>query len=209
MVSEGRKDRKGRLDANRSGVSICTSQEIMCVVKKLFKHSAFELTDTPNFSEYTIAAIPLVFSSLRCLSIEHSYFHPQDDEALSAMKNSEDFKALLEHYKIEGSPKSDAELLYEVRNEILHATFLPTGTPDHWPDYLRELKEKGILLSTPDDGERHYAMYHQICSHQLFEFAFQVSHNIAKAIVTSHPEKEIFFERYISAYELPCKMQRL
>jgi hypothetical protein len=105
-------------------------------------------------------------------------------------------KLMETRYRVSGDLLEDLRDLMEIRNEILHPVPLPTGTPDNWPDYLRRVKQKG-LLTTSGSPNCDYVMLGQIASHKLFAWAVEVTKRLYRAIVYSNPAKVQMFQDYL------------
>jgi hypothetical protein len=99
-------------------------------------------------------------------------------------------------YRVSGDLLKDLRDLMEIRNEILHPVPLPTGTPDNWPDYLRRVKQKGLLASS-GASNCDYAMLRQIASHRLFAWAVDATRSLYRAIVYSNPAKVQMFQDFL------------
>ena len=185
----GREDRSGRLLEHRTGVAASQSGKFVDLVERMLVLARMEAASkkNKNFSIWTLAAIPLLFSALRCLSIEYErFFHKPREEIKNIMKmltgNGPDLVQLMDEvYFIENPLRQDILDLYEIRNEIIHSSTTPTGTKDNWPDYLRRIKEKGLLETT---GEKNsdYDMLSQCCSLRLLEWACRISTEFAYQI---------------------------
>lgn len=106
---------------------------------------------------------------------------------LTFLASSDDLLCILEKYDISDELSAEVRLLGEVRNEILHPVHRTTGTSDNWPDYLRCLKDKGLLEST-GKPESDYALLAQIESHRLFEWACDVTRNLANEILKTYTD---------------------
>ena len=74
-------------------------------------------------------------------------------------------KLMETRYSVSGSLLEDLRDLIEIRIEIIYPVPSPAGTPDNWPDYLRYVKQKGLLSSTGDPNAD-YIMLYQIASHR-------------------------------------------
>jgi hypothetical protein len=95
----------------------------------------------------------------------------------------------------------DLQDLVELRNEILHPVPLPTGTPDNWPNYLRRVKQKGLLSSTGVPNAD-YIMLSQIASHRLFVWAAEVTKGLYSAIINSNPSKTPAFQLFLDNFDI-------
>jgi len=75
--------------------------------------------------------------------------------------------------------------LVELRNEIIHPSHLATGTPDNWPDELRDIKKCGLLSST-GDPQSDYLMLSQMKSLRLLEWALKVVGHLKDVVLQHH-----------------------
>jgi hypothetical protein len=153
-----------------------------------------------NCSPYTLSAIPLLMSSIRCLVVEYASFPPVDSVVLKALTKPADFEMVLDHYGIEGPLRTDALLLQETRNEIVHPAHRPSGTQDNWPDYLRTLKERGLLQST-GSSKSDYIFFSQIQSHRLLIWSWQTVRDIAERILRSDLAKAPVLGDFLGNYD--------
>jgi len=142
----------------------------------------------------------MLLSSIRCLVVEYASYPPVDASTLRALTKPADFAMILKRYGIEDPLRSDALLLEEVRNEIIHPAHRASGTPDNWPDYLRALKERGLLQST---GRSHsdYIFFSQLQSHRLFSWSWQITRDIVKRILESDPKKVVALGGFLMNYD--------
>ncbi|MBI1983485.1 MAG: hypothetical protein HYS61_04735 [Acidobacteria bacterium] len=74
--------------------------------------------------------------------------------------------------------------LIELRNEMIHPVPLPVGTPDGFPDYLRHLKEGGLMEST-GRADADYRFLAQLASHRLFTWACRVTKDLFGSVASS------------------------
>lgn len=194
----GRKERSDRLTQPKTGAWGTSSQDLLSFAGRLFRMSAEEARSSldQNQSDFTYAGVPLLLAAVQSFIIEYEgmlNLQPLSDE-LSAPRG---LAVLLEsHYHVTGDFLEEIRELIEVRNEIIHPVPLPPGTSDNWPDYLRRVKQRG-LLSTTGDPNADYIMFSQISSHRLFEWAVEITKKIYEAIVYSNPDKVLMFERYL------------
>ncbi len=150
-----------------------------------------------NHSRFAYAGIPLLLAAVWSFAVEYEgilNLGPMPAE-LSGNSLSESMRT---RYGVSGDLLQDLGDLMEIRNEILHPVPLPTGTRDNWPDYLRRVKEKG-LLNTSGAPQSDYAMLTQIASHALFKWAVEVTRRLYCAIVCSSPEKTQLFQPFADA----------
>ena len=118
-------------------------------------------------------------------------------EPLPAELSTDPLAKLMEtRYGISGSLLEDLRGLIEIRNEIIHPVPSPARTPDNWPDYLRHVKQKGLLSSTGDPNAD-YIMLAQIASHRLFGWSVEVINVLYGAIVNSNPTKAQLFQKFL------------
>ncbi len=189
MGGEGRKSREDRLKLEKSGTWVSSSTDFTILLKRLYRHSKnYSKSVDGNCSPYVLCAIPMLFSALRCLMIEYESFYPPDRAVLKVLTEPNDFSKMLDHYKVTGQLLQEANLLNEIRNEIVHPAHLPTGTSDNWPEYLQEIKQMGLLQST-GKVEVDYDFFAQMSSHKLFSWACRVAQDIAACIVQSNSQK--------------------
>ncbi|MCL5284263.1 MAG: hypothetical protein M1313_00650 [Nitrospirae bacterium] len=189
MGNEGRRSREDRLKLESSGTWVSSSTDFTILLKLLYLQSKnYSKSVDGNCSPYVLCAIPMIFSALRCLMIEYESVSPPNRTALKVLTEPNDFLKMLDHYKVTGQLLKEANLLNEIRNEIVHPAHLPTGTPDNWPEYLQEIKKMGLLQST-GKVEADYAFFAQMSSHKLFSWACCVAQDIAACIVKSDSEK--------------------
>ncbi len=201
MATSGRADRSGRLLENRPGAWGSSSADFMRVVRLLFAHSEeYAARIDGNCSPYALTAIPMLLSSLRCLVVEYASYHPRDSAMLDALTEANDFAAILDRYFIDDPLRSESLLLQELRNEIIHPAHRPSGTPDNWPDYLRVLKDKGVLQST-GRMDSDYIFFSQLQSHRLFAWSWRVTRDMIERILQSDPRKSPMLRDFLHNYE--------
>jgi hypothetical protein len=195
-----RKDRTARLTQRNSGAWGTTSQNLLMVTSRLFHLSAADTSSAldKNYSSYVYAGLPLLLSAIQSFIIEYEgmlNLHPLP-EMLSAPNG---LALLLESkYGISGDLLDDFRILSEIRNEIIHPIPLPAGTPDNWPDYLRRVKQKGLLSST-GNPLADYLMFSQMASHALFKWAVETTEKVYSVIVNSDTAKTPMFHCYVEA----------
>jgi hypothetical protein len=157
VTTSGRTDRNGRLLENRSGTWGSSSADFMRIVRLLFAQSKTHAAQIDgNCSPYTMAGIPMLLSSLRCLVVEYASYPPTDSAMLGALTEANDFAKILERNCVDEPLRSEALLLQELRNEIIHPAHRPCGTQDNWADYLRTLKKNSLLQSTGREFDSSY-----------------------------------------------------
>jgi hypothetical protein len=186
MIKTARQERTDRLTQPKAGAWATTSQDFLHLASKLFRLSADEAQSSPdkNHSSFVYAGIPLLLSAVQAFAIEF-------EKMLSLQPLSDSLSApnglayLIEsRYGVSGDLLENLRDLIEIRNEITHPIPLPVGTPDNWPDYLRRVKQKG-LLSSSGDPNADFLMFSQIRSHKLFQWSVGIVESLYDAIVTS------------------------
>jgi hypothetical protein len=141
----------------------------------------------------------MLLSSLRCLVVECASSPPVDADALDELAAPDDFGKMLTRYRVENPLRSEALLLQEVRNEIIHPVHRPTGTPDNCPDYLLPLKNQGLFQST-GKVDSDYIFLSQLQSHRLLEWACRVTRDLAARVLQSDPAKIAVLGDFIANY---------
>jgi hypothetical protein len=82
---------------------------------------------------------------------------------------------------------------------MIHPAHRPTGTQDQTPDYLRPLKQMG-LLQTSGDPNSDYPWMAQLQSHRLFVWAFSVIEQTATALLHAHYEDKNMAREHAASY---------
>jgi hypothetical protein len=154
-MTTGRHSRADRLSATHIGVWSTSSQDYVVLATELHRYSKRAATQhRGNASAFAFAGIPLLFSALRALLIECNsgvYGVDVNHAALRRLARDPNEIALLQvAYGIGPQTIEQLCLVYEVRNEIVHPSHRPSGTPDSTPDYIRPLKALGVLETTGD-----------------------------------------------------------
>jgi len=190
-MTEGRNDRQGRLTENRPGSWGTSSQDFLHLAIDLFERSdEYAARFDGNISPYTLAGIPMLFSAFRCLLIELNAgigLSGKKQEILKTLAGSpNDIAVFVNSYQPTDDLRHDLELLYEVRNEIIHPSHLPAGTPLNTPNYLSALRERGLLQSA-DRPDSDYIWLSQLQSHRLFHWSFKVIEAAAIAVLKDAP----------------------
>jgi len=204
MANHGRIDRSGRIANFKSGAWATTSQDLLFVVSKLFHQSRTEAShkSDKNSSGFVYAGIPLLLAAVWSFAVEYEGIQRTGGLPPELSGNSL-IKLMERRYGVSGDLLEDLRDLMEIRNEILHPVPLPTGTLDNWPDYLRRVKQKG-LLTTSGAPNCDYVMLGQIASHRLFVWAVDVTKGLYRSIVHSNPAKvqmlEVFVEDNFKAH---------
>lgn len=199
MTTSGRCDRFGRITSRKSGAWASTSQDLLWVTAKLFRLSSDESRRQAdkNNSRFVYAGIPLLLAAVWSFAIEYEGMLNLGSMPPELAGNSL-ADLMRTRYAVSGDLLRNLQDLIEIRNEILHPVPLPTGTQDNWPDYLRHVKQKG-LLNTSGDVQSDYVMLGQIASHTLFRWAVDVTKRLYDAIVFSNAAKAPMFESFLDS----------
>ena len=160
------------------------------MASRLFRLSSQE---SPRF---VYAGIPLLLAATHSFAIEFEALLNLEPVAAELSKDSL-VKIMQLRYGVSGVLLRDLEDLVEIRNEIIHPMPLPSGTSDDWPDYLRRVKEKGLLTTTGNPDSDYY-MLAQVASHNLFAWAVEVTKALYEAVVYSNPEKISLFRPFLN-----------
>jgi hypothetical protein len=201
MGTGGRADRTERLKELKPGAWGSSSADFAHLIRSLLEHSkACAARIDGNCSPYSLCAIPMLLSSLRCLVVEYASFPPSDADALDELAAPDDFGKMLTRYRVEDPLRSEAFLLQEVRNEIIHPVHRPTGTPDNCPDNLRPLKGQGLFQST-GRVDSDYIFLSQLQSHRLLKWACRITGDVAAKIIQSDPAKIAALGDFIENYK--------
>ena len=200
MLKKARKERAERLTQRKSGGWATTSQNVLYLVSKLYRLSAEEaaIAEDQNHSRYIFAGLPLLFSAIYSFIIEYEgMLNPQAlSHDLLAEKGLADL--LERRYGVSGNLLEEFRELTEIRNEIIHPIPLPVGTPDSWPDYLRRVKQQGLLCSTRNPHSD-YVMLSQMESHSLFKWAVGITERVYEAVVNSDVTKAASYQHFVHA----------
>jgi hypothetical protein len=188
MGSGGRKDRTERLVEPRSGGWVSSSTDFIIFVRTLYMHSSACAQTGGNRSPYALAAIPLLFSALRCTMVECASYPPRDESVLGILSGNEDFAKMLARYDVREPLLTDATLLHEVRHEILHPA-----------EYLRPLKQRGLLQSTGREVD--YDFISQLWSHRLFTWSCRVVRDLAEHVLRSDEGKAAGLIGHLGNYD--------
>jgi hypothetical protein len=198
MPKKAREERSERLTQRKSGGWATTSQNVLYLVSKLYRLSAEEaaIAQDKIHSRYILAGLPLLFSAMYSFIIEYeAMLNPQPlSHDLLAEKGLADL--LERRYGVSSHLLEEFRDLTEIRNEIIHPIPLPVGTSDNWPDYLRRVKQQGLLCST-GSPQSDYLMLSQMESHSLFKWAVGITERVYKAIVNSDATKAASFQRFV------------
>lgn len=186
----GRKDRNNRLGSTRQGAMASSHVDFLVLIEHLRGHSIeYAKRHDGNVSPYALAAIPLMISMIRALVIDCEVLTLRPELNLACLRRDGDIRAVLEQYGIRDDLRKHAEYLVEIRNEITHPTHISLGSKDNWPEYLRAIKDAGLLNST-NRGDSDYDFFHQLNSHRLLEWAMGVSWSVSKEILVSYRTSE-------------------
>ena len=204
-MPSGRKDRQQRLTEPRSGSFGSSSQDYVLLATQLFVDSAAEAqgSSNGNYSTYTLAGIPVLFSTFRALLIEGNFGmfgKGRRPDVLAELGNgTNECVVFCKHYDDTSGLESSLRTLAEVRNEIVHPTHLPAGTSHGTPEYLVSLRTLGLLQSSGRD-DVDYVWIDQLKSHRLFAHTFSVIAGAAKVIVTFHHADAEFRAMHQASY---------
>ncbi len=197
MPNTGRIERRNRITQRKTGAWGTISQDILMVASRLYRLSKDESNSRSdkNYTLFVYAGIPLLLAAVWSFAIEYEGI--MNLGSVPAELSTDPLVKVFEtRYNLSGNLLEDLRDLVELRNEILHPVPLPPGTPDNWPDYLRRVKEKGLLSSTGDPNSD-YIMFGQIASHRLFSWAVEVTKSLYAAIINSNSEKVQTFQPFL------------
>lgn len=188
-MANGRTDRSCRIAERKSGGWGSSSQDLLYLAARLFRLSRDESSSRPdrNNSRFVYAGIPLLLGSTYSFAIEYEGFMNLCPVPTELIKDNL-VRIMKERYGVSGDLLQDLRDLVQIRHEIIHPIPLPVGTRDNWPNYLRRVKEKG-LLNTSGDPNADYILLGQIASHRLFTWAVEVTKSLYVAIINSNPAK--------------------
>jgi hypothetical protein len=89
----GRADRTERLKELKPGAWGSSSADFAHLVRSLLEQSkTYAARFDGNCSPYSLCAIPMLLSSLRCLAVEYASFLPFDADALDELAVPDDFR---------------------------------------------------------------------------------------------------------------------
>ena len=203
----GLASRRARVHEHKSGSWGTSSQDFAQLARLLLAHSAQYAAGIPdrNCSPYSLAGIPMLFSALRCLLVELNGAalgtFPIRQEALDQLANSSnDVRVVLDRYALPDGVKRNLQLLLDVRHEIVHPAHRPGGEVNNTPEYLRELRERGLLQSTGKDAD--YIWLSQLQSHRLFIWAFEVVRATAAALLQAHSASDFVTAGILASYSV-------
>jgi hypothetical protein len=210
-MNTGRKDRESRILDCKGGAWASTSQDYLHLCHVFISDSLENcLRIQSNSSLHAYAIIPLLVSCIRAFFLESErevgLFFPSE-ELEKVAKSQNDLLTLFELLKMDETLRKDYVLLQAVRNEIIHPAFFPPGSADNCPEYLRDLKDKGLF--TTRNSQSDYIFADQITSHKLCIWAFELIETMALKIMHRKPEWGAMrfyfkpaFEKY-RAYKIP------
>ncbi len=190
---EGLASRRSRVRDFHPGGWASSSVDFVHLAKLLFTSSAQHSREFDgNVSPYTLAGLPMLFSSLRCLLIELNSGpmwggsgEPRQAVLADLAVSFNDIAVVRRHYALPAGLSEQLELLLQVRHEILHPAHRPGGEADNTPAYLRPLRELGLLQSTGDD-DADYPWISQLRSHRLFKWAFETFRSTVHLLLHEH-----------------------
>lgn len=188
-----RQNRSDRLSKPLQGNTSSHSLDFIMAIEgiiKIAKPDALS-SGSKNATVQTLSIIPLLFSAFRCFVIECAYMprpHKPESGLLRKLTEPNDFEEVLNWFKTPDDLRKDGTLLLEIRNEIIHPSTLPTGTPNNWPEYLQEIKNKGLLEETGRENSN-FRMLHQICSYRLIEWACETIKNVVLQVVKCYSDQ--------------------
>jgi len=189
LSTTGLESRRARLAEEHSGSWASSSQTFASFAMDLFEASADDAARVDgNCAPQALAGVPMLLSALRCFLVElysgvfTGELQPKQLEAL-AKPTTTDLALLRE----EGLPPAIAhrlELLIQVRHEIVHPAHRPGPERDGTPEYLRELKDAGLLQSTGKDTD--YVWISQLQSHRLFTWAAETMYLVIDFLINKY-----------------------
>jgi hypothetical protein len=190
MTKPGRESREARVSEGKGGVWASSSQDFLHLANLLYHASALYAKQTDgNCSIYALAGIPVLFSGIRCLLIElnggmHGDFTVRQSVLDDLARFPNDVSVIAKHYKPSDDLKQRLELLYEVRNELVHPAHRPGSEPHGTPAYLAKLRRDGLLQSTGSDSD--YVWIAQLQSHKLYKWAFDTIAETVDVLLLAH-----------------------
>lgn len=195
IANEGKKDRDARLREWRAGPWGTHHSILVEVIGELYQSSR---SGGPISASFTYAGIPLLVSALQSFVIEYECLLSFDRSCLEPLTRGGlgGLRELLEkRYRVHGKLLEEAGLLIEVRNEMVHPVPLPEGSPDNCPEYLRPLKEAGLLKSTGEESD--YVFEEQLASHKLFAWSCRVTRDLFQHVAASNPGKVAHWQEMV------------
>jgi hypothetical protein len=179
------KQRQQRILERRTGTSGTSSSDYFHLVWKLFRSSEKEALESMdgNSSRYVWAGLPMLLAGLIAFVVEQErMLNPRPDP--DRLKNLERSlpEMMAELYGLKGELLDALKDLSELRHELIHPAHTATGTPDSWPDYLRHIKNMGVL-NTTGNPKSDYIMLSQMASHRMFDWAVEVVGRIYEVIL--------------------------
>ncbi|VAW97786.1 hypothetical protein MNBD_GAMMA20-1253 [hydrothermal vent metagenome] len=178
----GTKDRKERISCPKSGTWGSSSQDLVRLSTLLIESSKdYALKYDRNISIYALAGIPVLFSALRALLLEANngmYGRGKSESKLHDLNKINELKFVDKYYNLGNDALENLRLAYEVRNEIVHPSHMPAGTPDGTPEYLSVLRKRGLLQSG--------IWLDQLQSHKLILWIAEVIKNVASKVLEEH-----------------------
>ena len=154
-------------------------------------------------SPYALSGLPILFSALRAMLIEAKsgmYGLGQDENALKELGDTaNEVPFLVSKYRLSEKQNSRLSLLYEVRNEIIHPSHMPAGTPHETPVGMIRLRDLGLLQSTCTDNSD-YTWISQLQSHRLFRWGFAAIEDVAAIVLKEHHSTRESFALHMQSY---------
>jgi hypothetical protein len=200
----GREDRRQRLVDPRSGSWSSSSQDFVRLATLLFEQSElYARSIDGNCSPYGLAGIPVLFSAFRALLIEANTGifglcrRPGLLPELAAA--SSELKFFRSYYSVKEPFAVQLEVLWEVRNEMVHPSHMPAGTSHGTPEYLLVLREQGLLQSTNRE-DVDYNWVSQLQSHRLFTHAFATIESAADVVLSTHHPTKDAHDMHLQSY---------
>jgi hypothetical protein len=77
-----------------------------------------------------------------------------------------------------------------------------TRTKDHWPDYLRRVKDKRVAVEHPEPGA-HYTFFAQMASRDLFAWTVWVTRGAYETVIYSFPDGGGLFQLFLTSLCVP------
>jgi len=190
-MTDYRKDREERLVARRPGAWATSSQDYLRLATDLFEFSAkYAERFDHNCSPYPLAGVPLLVSTLRLLLIEANagiLGLGKDLDTLKQLSQAPNEVSIVRVKYLADAPSTadDFALLQEVRNEIVHPSPMPAGSPHNTPRTMLALRDRGLLQST-GKADADFVWIEQLQSHRVFRWAFITTEAIAKRVIDHH-----------------------
>jgi hypothetical protein len=189
LAKQGVQSRRARLVEEYSGGWASSSQDFVYLAADLYAQSVSHAKKFDgNVSPYGLAGIPMLVAATRAFLVElySGIFTGEINQSalklLGSLKSEVDI--LREIEQLPAELLTDLDLLMQIRHEILHPAHRPGPERDGAPDYLRRLKQDGLLQSTGKDQD--YTWISQLQSHQLFRWSFATVASLVDSLITAH-----------------------